>query len=133
MIATSAAAPRLHRMAVRAVRGAIQVDEDDRQQVLDATTELLETVLDRNGLTQEDLISVVFTATPDLTSEFPAYAARQMGFVDVPLLCASEIAVAGAMPRVLRVLALVETDRPRADMQHAFLRGAAALRRDLPS
>ena len=120
-------------MAVRAVRGAIQVDSDDRQQVLDATTELLETLLERNDLTQEDLISVVFTATPDLTSEFPAYAARQMGFVDVPLLCASEIDVAGAMPRVLRVLAHVETDRPRSDMHHAFLRGAAALRRDLPA
>ncbi len=120
-------------MAVRAVRGAIQVDEDDRQQVLDATTELLQTVLERNGLTPEDIISVLFTATPDLTSEFPAYAARQMGFVDVPLLCASEIAVAGAMPRVLRVLAHVETDRPRADIKHSFLRGAAALRRDLPN
>src|SRR5918995_6982497 len=105
-------------MAVRAVRGAIQVDEDDRQQVLDATTELLETVLDRNGLAQEDLISVLFTATPDLTSEFPAYAARQMGLVDVPLMCASEIAVAGAMPRGLRVLAHVETDRPRAEIKH---------------
>ncbi len=120
-------------MAVRAVRGAIQVDEDERQQLLDATTELLETLLERNGLTSEDLISVVFTATPDLTSEFPAYAARQMGLVDVPLLCASEIDVPGAMPRVLRVLAHVETDRPRAEVVHAFLRGAAALRRDLPS
>jgi chorismate mutase len=127
------AAPTLVPMAVRAVRGAIQVDRDDRDEVLDATTELLRTVLERNGLTQEDLISVVFTATPDLTSEFPAYAARQMGFVDVPLLCASEIDVAGAMPRVLRVLAHVETDLPRSQVQHAFLRGAAALRRDLPS
>ncbi len=118
-------------MAVRAVRGAIQVDEDDREQVLDATTELLSTVMERNGLTQEDLISVVFTATPDLTSEFPAYAARQMGFVDVPLLCASEIAVPGAMPRVLRLLAHVETDLPRSDIQHVYLRGAVALRRDI--
>ena len=120
-------------MAVRAVRGAIQVDEDDRQQVLDATTELLQTVLERNGLAQEDLISVLFTATPDLTSEFPAYAARQMGLVDVPLLCASEIAVAGAMPRVLRVLAHVETDLPRSEVRHVYLRGAAALRTDLPT
>ena len=120
-------------MAVRAVRGATQVDDDGRQQVLDATTELLQTILERNELTSDDLISVVFTATPDLTSEFPAYAARQMGFVDVPLLCASEIAVPGAMPRVLRVLAHVETDRPRAEIKHAFLRGAAALRRDLPN
>ena len=101
--------------------------------MLDATTELLEAVLERNGLSQEDLISVVFTATPDLVSEFPAYAARQMGFVDVPLLCASEIAVPGAMPRVVRLLAHVETDLPRADIKHCFLRGAAALRRDLPS
>ena len=101
--------------------------------MLDATTELLQAILERNALTQEDLISVVFTATPDLTSEFPAYAARQMGFVDVPLLCASEIDVPGAMPRVLRVLAHVETDRPRSEVSHVFLRGAAALRRDLPS
>ena len=120
-------------MAVRAVRGATQVEADDRQQILDATTELLEAILERNRLSQEDLISVVFTATPDLTAEFPAYAARQMGFVDVPLLCATEIAVAGAMPRVLRVMAHVETELPRRDVQHAFLRGAAALRRDLPS
>ena len=120
-------------MAVRAVRGAIQVDEDDRDQVLDATTELLRTVLDRNGITPDDIISVLFTATPDLTSEFPAYAARQMGFVDVPLMCASEIAVAGAMPRVVRLLAHVETDLPRSALHHAYLRGAAALRRDLPS
>ena len=119
-------------MAVRAVRGAIQVDEDDREQVLDATTELLETVLERNGLTQEDLISVVFTATPDLNADFPAYAARLMGLVDVPLLCTTEIAVPGAMPRVLRLLAHVETERPRAEIRHVYLRGAAALRTDLP-
>ena len=120
-------------MAVRAGRGAIQVDADERQQLLDATTELLRAVLDRNGLGQEDLISVVFTATPDLVSEFPAYAARQLGFVDVPLMCATEIAVAGAMPRVVRLLAHVETDLPRAAVHHVYLRGAAALRRDLPS
>ena len=120
-------------MAVRAVRGAIQVDEDDRDQILDATTELISAVLERNGLTQEDLISVVFTCTPDLTSEFPAYAARQLGFRDVPLMCATEMAVPGSMPRVVRLLAHVETDLPRAEVTHAYLRGAAALRRDLPS
>ena len=119
-------------MAVRAVRGATQVDEDQRDQVLDATTELLSEVLRRNALTNEDLISVVFTATPDLHSEFPAYAARQMGITDVPLLCAAEIDVPGAMPRVLRLLAHVETDRPRAELRHVYLRGAAALRTDLP-
>lgn len=120
-------------MAVRAVRGATQIDADDRQQLLDATTELVETVLERNGLSHDDLISIVFTATPDLVSEFPAYAARQMGLTDVPLLCASEIAVPGAMARVLRLMMHVETDLPRADLHHAYLRGAAALRRDLPA
>ena len=120
-------------MSIRAVRGAIQIDEDERSQVLDATTELIHAVLERNGLTQEDLVSIVFTATPDLTSEFPAYAARQLGFVDVPLMCATEISVAGAMPRVIRLLAHVETELPRADVKHVYLRGAAALRRDLPS
>jgi chorismate mutase len=119
-------------MAVRAVRGATQIQQDDRQELLDATTELLVAVLERNELVPDDLISVVFTATPDLRSEFPAYAARQMGITDVPLLCASEIDVPGAMPRVLRLLAHVETDRPRSDVRHVYLRGAAALRTDLP-
>ncbi|MBC7375643.1 MAG: chorismate mutase [Frankiales bacterium] len=119
-------------MAVRAVRGAIQIDADDRQQILDATTELLTAVLETNAFTADDLISVVFTATPDLKAEFPAYAARQMGIVDVPLLCAGEIDVPGAMPRVLRLLAHVETDRTRAQVRHVYLRGAAALRTDLP-
>ena len=119
-------------MAVRAVRGATQVDEDDRAQVLDATTELLVAVLERNGLDPDDLISVIFTATPDLRAEFPAYAARQMGITDVPLLCASEIDVPGAMPRVLRLLAHVDTERTRSEVRHVYLRGAAALRTDLP-
>lgn len=119
-------------MSVRAVRGAIQVDADERDQVLDATTELLAAVLERNDLAPEDLISVVFTATPDLRSEFPAYAARQMGITDVPLLCAAEIDVPGAMPRVLRLLAHVETSRSRHDIRHVYLRGAAQLRTDLP-
>jgi chorismate mutase len=119
-------------MAVRAVRGATQVDEDDREQVLAATTELLGEVLKRNALSNDDLISVVFTATPDLHSEFPAYAARQMGITDVPLLCAAEIDVPGAMPRVLRLLAHVETERSRSELRHVYLRGAAALRTDLP-
>lgn len=119
-------------MAVRAVRGATQVDADDRQQILDAVSELVLALLERNQLTTDDIISLVFTATPDLRAEFPAYAARQLGFTDVPLLCAVEIDVLGAMPRVLRVLAHVETDLPRAALHHVYLRGAAALRRDLP-
>ena len=80
-------------MAVRAVRGAIQVDTDTRQHILDASAELVSAVLERNELSSDDIISIVFTATPDLTAEFPAYAARLLGLTDVPLLCASEIAV----------------------------------------
>jgi chorismate mutase len=120
-------------VAVRAVRGAIQVDADERDQVLDATTELLQAVLERNQLASDDLISVIFTATPDLRSEFPAYAARQMGITDVPLMCAREIDVSGAMPRVLRLLAHVETPLSRQDIRHVYLRGAAGLRTDLPT
>ena len=119
-------------MAVRAVRGAIQVDDDTREQVLEGSAELVRTVLERNGLSADDIISIVFTATPDLTSEFPAYAARLLGLTDVPLLCASEIAVPGALPRTLRLLAHVDTERPRGELRHVYLRGAAALRTDLP-
>jgi len=119
-------------VAVRAVRGAIQIDTDDRDAILDGTSELVREVLARNNLASHDLISVLFTATPDLTAEFPAYAARQLGLIDVPLLCATEIAVPGAMPRVLRLLAHVETSLARAELRHVYLRGAAALRTDLP-
>jgi len=120
-------------MAVRAVRGATQVRENTRDEILAGSSELLIEVLVRNRLSQEELVSVVFTATPDLTAEFPAYAARQLGYTDVPLLCSTEIDVPGAMPRVLRLLAHVETDKRRAEMRHVYLHGAASLRRDLPS
>ena len=120
-------------MPVRGVRGAIQIDSDDREAILTGADELVRTVLDRNAIEPDDLISIIFTSTPDLTADFPAYAARRLGLTDVPLLCATEIAVPHAMPRVLRLLAHVETDRPRTAMRHVYLRGAAALRRDLPS
>src|SRR4051812_1515635 len=118
-------------MAVRAVRGATQVDADDREQVLEATRELVTAVMERNGLDHDDVISILFTATPDLRSEFPALAARELGFGDVPLMCATEIDVPHAMPRVLRLMAHVETDKPRSAVQHVYLRGAVALRRDI--
>ncbi|MBV9098324.1 MAG: chorismate mutase [Frankiaceae bacterium] len=119
-------------MAVRAVRGAIQVDADARDAIIEGTAELVRAVLDRNDLDTGDLISVVFTATPDLTAEFPAYAARAIGITDVPFLCATEIDVPGSMPRVVRLLAHVETSRSRDELRHVYLRGAAALRTDLP-
>jgi len=118
-------------MAVRAIRGATQVDADDREQVLDATRELVSAVMERNGLVHDDVISILFTATPDLRSEFPALAARELGFGDVPLMCATEIDVPHAMPRVLRLMAHVETPKPRSEIQHVYLRGAVGLRRDI--
>ncbi|MFD0688525.1 chorismate mutase [Actinomadura fibrosa] len=118
-------------MAVRAVRGATQVDADDRDQILEATTELVSEVMARNGLSTDDVISVIFTATPDLTAEFPALAARKLGFSEVPLLCATEIAVPHALPRVIRLMAHIATERPRSDVQHVYLRGATALRIDI--
>ena len=118
-------------MAVRAIRGATQATGNDRDAILDATAELVRAVLDRNDLQPDQLISVIFTATPDLTADFPAYAARSMGITDVPLLCATEIDVPGAMPRVVRLLAHVESDLPRAEFRHVYLRGATALRTDL--
>jgi chorismate mutase len=114
------------------VRGAIQVAADEPREVYSSVHELLAAVLDRNGLTPADIISIFFTATPDLVSCFPAAGARQVGFTDVPLLCAQEIAVPGALPRTVRLLAHVETPRSRAEIRHAFLGAAAALRDDLP-
>ena len=119
-------------MATRAVRGAIQVEADDRELILEAVAELVRAVLERNGLTADDLVSLILTATPDVTAEFPAYAARQAGLTDVPMLSATEIDVPGAMPRVIRLLAHVETPRARSELRHVYLRGAAGLRTDLP-
>lgn len=119
-------------MAVRAVRGAVQVDADSRDDILEGSAELVTAMLERNALVADDIISIVFTATPDLTAEFPAYAARLLGLTDVPLLSATEIGVPGSLPRTVRLLAHVETERSRSELRHPYLRGAAALRRDLP-
>ena len=118
-------------MAVRAVRGATQLDEDTREHMLDRVAEMVLDVMASNDLEVDDFISVIFTATSDLVSEFPAYAARRLGFGDVPLLCARELEIAGSMPRVVRMMAHVETDLPRGDLTHVYLHGAAHLRRDL--
>lgn len=118
-------------MAVRAIRGATQLDADDRDHLLASVDELIRALLEQNGIGTDELVSMILTATPDLHSEFPALAARQLGIGDVPLLCAQEIDVHGAMPRVIRVMMHVETDRARSEIRHVYLRGAAALRRDL--
>ena len=118
-------------MAVRAIRGATQVDADVSAEILAATSELVTEVMSRNGLTTDDVISVIFTATADLTAQFPALAARKLGFQDVPLLCAVEINVPGSLPRVVRLMMHVETGRDRPAVQHVYLRGASALRLDI--
>ncbi len=116
---------------VRAVRGATTVARDDAALIADATFELLREMIDRNGAAPEDLISLVFTATPDLAAEFPAVAARKLGLAEVPLLCAREIDVPGALPRCIRVLMYLYTDRGYGSLRHVYLGEAQSLRTDL--
>ncbi|MFJ9665970.1 chorismate mutase [Streptomyces sp. SID8111] len=118
-------------MAVRAVRGAVQLERDEAGHMEEQVGALLTALLERNGLTTDDLISIWFTATPDLHSDFPAAAARKLGIVDVPLICAQELDIEGAMPRVVRILAHIESDLPRSDIAHVYLGAAAALRKDI--
>ena len=117
--------------AVRAIRGAIQLDVDEREHVLSATRELVVAVLEANALAKADVISIMFTATHDVHSEFPAVAARELGLGDVPLMCAQELDIIGAMPLVIRLMVHVDTTLPRDQITHVYLRGATALRRDL--
>ena len=118
-------------MTVRAIRGATQLDRDEREHLFERTAELVRAVLDANGIDQGALISVIFTCTPDLRSDFPAAAAREMGMGDVPLMCAVEVDVPGALPRVIRLMAHAELEVPRGEVQHVYLHGATVLRRDL--
>ena len=124
----------LHRMpfSVLALRGATTLDTDDRDHLLGRVRALLEKMLDRNGVGHDDLISIIFTATPDVHSCFPALAARQMGLGDVPLLCAQELDIEGAMPLCIRVLMHLNSDRDRSDLHHVYLESAQSLRDDLP-
>jgi chorismate mutase len=119
--------------SVRAVRGATTVSADEPAHIRAAVTELIETILNENDLVPADIISAVFTATPDLVSEFPAHAARLYGWTDIPLLCAQELPVTGALPRCIRVLLHAETKRQRSEIKHAYLRDAVLLRADLLS
>ncbi|MDQ3273497.1 MAG: chorismate mutase [Actinomycetota bacterium] len=118
-------------MAVRAVRGATQLEYDERDHLLQRVGELVTVMMRCNELRADDLVSIVFTATDDISSDYPAYAARTIGLVDVPLLCARELEITDGMPRVVRLMAHVETERSRDEITHVYLHGAAALRRDL--
>ena len=116
---------------VVAIRGAITVESDDPSLIRGATRDLLETIARVNGLTPGDVISAIFSATTDLTSEFPARAARELGWLDVPLLCTIEMPVTNALPRCIRVLLHVESVRSRNEIEHVYLSDARALRPDL--
>jgi chorismate mutase len=121
-------------MTVRGIRGATSVTEDRADLILAATRELLEEILRLNGIADfEDIISAVFTTTPDLTSTFPAEAARSLGMTLVPLLCASEIAVPNSLPRCIRVLLHVHSTRPQQEIVHVYLHEAKKLRPDMTS
>ena len=111
-----------------AIRGATTVDEDDATAIRVATAELLRRIVALNGLTARDIISALFTVTPDLRSAFPAHAARELGWTDVALLCTMEIPVPDAIARCIRVLLHVETTTPRKQLRHVYLRGARTLR-----
>ncbi|HQT99491.1 MAG TPA: chorismate mutase [Acidimicrobiales bacterium] len=117
---------------VRALRGATTCQEDTSDEITTVTQELLIAMMQRNELEHDDVVSVIFTTSPDLTASFPATAARGVGFGDVPLLCASEIDVPGAKARTVRVMMHVYTTRGREQMRHVYLRDAQSLRDDLP-
>jgi chorismate mutase len=117
-------------MKLRALRGAITVDANTTDAILDGTEELLRAVIDRNELEADDLVSCIFTTTDDLDAEFPAVAARHMGLSEVPLLCTREIPVPGSLPRIIRVLIHCYVP-PGIDAEHVYLGEAKALRLDL--
>ena len=116
---------------LHAIRGATTVARDSGDELLAATRELLIAIIERNTLTAADVVSAIFTLTPDLTSEFPALAARELGWTDAALLCTMEIPVPGALKRTIRVLIHVEFGQPRAIVEHVYLRDAVVLRPDL--
>lgn len=117
---------------VRALRGATTLDVDERGHLIERTQEVMAAVFERNALTEDDLISIVFTATSDIHSAFPAEAAREAGFTHVPLMCARELEIDGGIPRCVRLLIHAYTDRPADQLRHVYLHEARQLRTDLP-
>lgn len=115
----------------RGVRGATTVEQDDREEILKATTQLLALMIRRNEIDSADLASATFTVTKDLHSEFPALAARQLGWLEVPLLCGYEVSVEGSLPRCIRVLLHWNTTKSQSEIQHVYIRDAVKLRPDL--
>ena len=118
-------------MSVRAIRGATQVESNTADAITLATQELLLEIMTSNSISADDVISVLFTSSPDLNATFPAAAARAVGFENTPLICSVEIDVPGALPRTIRVMAHVESELSKSDIAHIYLHGAKALRRDI--
>ena len=118
-------------MLVRGIRGATTVPSNSREEILGAARELLEAIVLANDVRHEHVASIIFTTTPDLTAEFPAVAAREAGWTDVALECLHEMNVPGSLPKCLRILMHVNTERAAADIKHVYLHGARVLRRDL--
>ena len=117
---------------VRALRGATTLDVDERDHLIERTQELIHEMFERNGLVEDDLVSIVFTATDDISSAFPAEAARESGFTHTPLLCARELEIVGGIERCVRVLVHAYTTRSKAELRHVYLHAARQLRTDLP-
>lgn len=118
-------------LVCRGVRGATTVDHDTRDEILTATRQLLALMIRRNGIESTDVGSIIFTVTQDLAAEFPALAARQLGWIDVPLLCSYEVSVPGSLPRCIRILIHWNTSKPQHEIQHVYMRQATSLRPDL--
>jgi chorismate mutase len=116
---------------IRGVRGAITVEENLADEILQATKVLLMEMIKTNELTEDAIASILFSTTPDLNAAFPAAAARGMGWVQVPMMCAQEIAVPGGLPKCIRVLIMINTEKKQHDIQHVYMRGARVLRPDL--
>ena len=117
---------------LRALRGATTIDVDEKDHLFERVIALLEALFDRNGIDHDDVVSVIFTATSDVHSAFPALAARKFGLGDVPLICAQELEIAGGTPLCIRVLLHLSTERERSELHHVYLEGARNLRDDLP-
>ena len=121
-------------MAVRGIRGATSVENDVPEEILSATRELLQELLKANSINEfDEIVSAIFTTTPDLPATFPAEAARAIGMKQVPLLCASEIAVPGSLPHCIRVLLHINTEKTQTEITHVYLRNAKRLRPDVAS
>lgn len=116
---------------IRGVRGAITVEENLAEEILQATKVLLMEMIKTNELTEDAVASILFSTTPDLNAAFPAAAARGMGWVHVPMMCAQEIAVPGGLPKCIRVLIMINTEKKQHEIQHVYMRGARVLRPDL--